>query len=196
MIVRGKTKVSAFVNLVEAKLRFFWEMRNQLVHGYRLEQKHYMYVSDHAIEQIEQIHDELITPQTVGEVVPVQMSSAQVTDTLQETFAYMRTQWLNYLPIYDGQQLIGVLSFQDMMLRVNDRSEQGDIDMSQVTIADIRTQRVVEYTHIPASTSIYDVEHHFVDVDVLLVSETGASDEPVLWLLDARDVLTRKEKRF
>jgi hypothetical protein len=68
MIIRGKYIVSHFVNRFESKLRYFGDLRNQLVHGFRLDNKHYLVVSDHALQEISSIHDELVKPQTLAEM--------------------------------------------------------------------------------------------------------------------------------
>ena len=53
------------MNKFESKLRYFGDLRNHLVHGFRLDNRHYIHVSEHAVQQITFAHDQLTKPQTL-----------------------------------------------------------------------------------------------------------------------------------
>lgn len=101
MITRGKYAVSHFVSRFEAKLRYFGDLRNQLVHGFRLDNKHFLIVSDHALEQITSIHDELTKPKTLQDIFDQKIVSAKQSDSLESVMERMSEEKLKYLPVYD-----------------------------------------------------------------------------------------------
>jgi hypothetical protein len=64
-IAQGRYPVTAFVRKYQHKLKYFGDLRNQVVHGFRLEQHHYLLASDYAVIQIKTIYEHLTKPPTV-----------------------------------------------------------------------------------------------------------------------------------
>ena len=60
----GQYHISHFVRKYEAKFRYFSDLRNQIAHGFRLENKHYVIASDHAVQEITKFNAELQKPKT------------------------------------------------------------------------------------------------------------------------------------
>lgn len=172
MISTSKVSISRFVQQFEDKLRYFGDLRNQLVHGFRLDNRHYLIVSDHAIDQITNIHDELTKPKTVAEIYTEQVIVAQDDHTIADVLAVMKTENLKYMPIVNSDSLQGVLSFQDIIARLVD---QPQIDTQTTKVVDIDVNIYAEYIHIPADQSIYEVQTLFTkheNIEVLLITQT------------------------
>ena len=64
-VARGIYPVSAFVKKFQQKLKYFGDLRNQIVHGFRLDQHHYLLVSEYALDQIKKTYTHLTTPPIV-----------------------------------------------------------------------------------------------------------------------------------
>jgi len=106
IIATGKTSITRFVKSFEAKLRYFGDLRNQLVHGFRLENKHYLVVSDHALHEIQTIHDHLTAPKTIADYTKKEYIIANNTDTIQAVMELMTEHSLSYIPVYDVERLL------------------------------------------------------------------------------------------
>lgn len=190
IIASGQTPVTRFVKSFEDKLRYFGDLRNQLVHGFRLENKHYLIVSDHALDQIQTIHDNLTKPQTLVDISADKQDLiiAQETDMVDSTLQMMSESHLQYMPVYADQQLVWVLSFQDIMRwLVMDKT----IDTSTTTLADVDVTHYTEYAYISADTSIYQVQDMFdsdATIEVLLVTADGTSAHPITSMLSVYDL--------
>jgi hypothetical protein len=67
-LVYGSYSLSPCVRKFHQKLRYFGDMRNQIVHGFHQDHHHYMLVSEYACQQISYIHHELHNPKPILEV--------------------------------------------------------------------------------------------------------------------------------
>ena len=65
MLTNEKYSIHQFVRLYQNKLRYFGDLRNQLVHGFRLENQHYVLASNHAVQEIQKIYQEMKKPTNV-----------------------------------------------------------------------------------------------------------------------------------
>lgn len=187
MITTGKTSISRFVRMFEDKLRYFGDLRNQLVHGFRLENKHYLIVSNHALDEIQSIHDDLTQPQSIASLAQ-QPAIAQQSDLLQPTLQLMSDAGLRYIPVYDSEQLIGVLWFQDIMHWL---VSQDAIDTPTQTVWDVDVTHYAEYRTISSRTSVYEVQEMFEQdtaVEVLLITADSSPDSAIQGMVTIYDL--------
>ncbi len=189
MIVRWKYPQTRYVSSQEAKIRYFWDLRNHLVHGFRLDNKHYIFVSEHALEQITGIHDELIKPQKVKNIFwSNALYVAQKDDNLNDTLAIMRSQKMNYLPVYEWEQFAWVMGFQDMIGRLLDHQQ---IDTKHTAIIDVNIDRDIEFAHIDQDKSIYELEDLFVSTwsEVILITHWWTKDGNLLGVVSLHELV-------
>jgi len=104
MVTRAKTPITQFVRMFEDKLRYFGDLRNQIVHGYRLDQHHYLYVSNYALEQIQQLHDELIKPKTAFSIFQTPVAKLHMENTVKECVSRLHELGKRYAPVFDENQ--------------------------------------------------------------------------------------------
>ena len=188
IIATGKTSITRFVKSFEAKLRYFGDLRNQLVHGFRLENKHYLVVSDHALHEIQTIHDHLTAPKTIADYTKKEYIIANNTDTIQAVMELMTEHSLSYIPVYDVERLLWVLSFQDIMYRLISHTT---IQPSINTLAEVDVTHYSEYDVIWPSTSVYEVQDIFeqqATTQVLLISADGSPDTPMTGMISITDL--------
>lgn len=198
MIVRWSYSISRYVSSQEAKIRYFWDLRNHLVHWFRLDNKHYIFVSDHALSQITSVHDELVKPQKIKDIFESwELFFADTDDSVNDTLSIMRTQKMNYLPVYASSKFLWVLWFQDMIGRLLDQKK---IDTTHATISDVNVDRVIEHAHIAAGKSVYELEDLFEKSwpEVVLITENGWLHEDILWIVSVHELMgknrIKKEK--
>jgi uncharacterized protein Usg len=68
MFMEQAYDISPIVKKYQQKLRYFGDLRNQIVHGFRLDNQHFVVASDHAVDQIQGIYDHLAQPKTIVEM--------------------------------------------------------------------------------------------------------------------------------
>jgi len=92
------------------------------------------------------------------------------------------------MPIMHDNSLLWVLSFQDIIARLVD---QPQIDTHTTKLSDIDINIYVEYKHIAAHQSIYEVQTVFVeheDIEVLLITTSWSIQEPLMWVISVHDL--------
>lgn len=190
MVATGKISISRFVQKVEDKLRYFWDLRNQLVHGFRLDNKHYLVVSDHALEQISALHDELTKPRLATELAHKPLI-AQTIDSLEILVQQLTENKISYLPVSHEDRFTWVLWFQDVLARLNLDKK---VDISELTVWDIDVSSYVEYRFVDKQTNIYQVQDLLSqkDVEVVLITEDGTADSDIVGMISALDKTTYK----
>jgi hypothetical protein len=83
------------------KLKYFGDLRNQVVHGFRLEQHHYLLASDYAVMQIKTIYEHLTKPPTIHTWCTQKIPYARTDTTMQEVITLITQADLPALPIQD-----------------------------------------------------------------------------------------------
>lgn len=162
-------------------------MRNQLVHGFRLDQQHYLIVTDYAVGQITQIHDEMITPRTISEMYDQKVPYVEQDKNLWEVLEYMTKNKVKYLPVYKWKAFIGVLSLQDVTARLLKRKH---VDISKVTVEEVDTEAFAEYEFIRSDKSIYQLHEYFASdkwIEVILANEEGDIGENIASIVSVHD---------
>lgn len=102
IIADGKYKMSNFVKVYQNKLRYFGDLRNQLVHGFRLDNKHYVLASDHAVHEIQTMYEELRQPTSVQQSFGKKVYTCVLEDTLRKVILDMRNNLNTHVPVYDN----------------------------------------------------------------------------------------------
>ncbi len=193
IIGKGWYKISHFVKKFEGKLRYFWDLRNQLVHGFRLDNKHYVIVSDHAIKQISMIHDELTKPQTIAKTSKWDVFHADISDTLEQVIQTMSKDKIHYLPVFDKKDFVWVLSFQDILSWL---SGQNKIDTSKATLADVKVNSYIEHDFVSEEMSVHELKTLFSKKDwaeVILATPSGKEGEEISALVSVYDLVQMKD---
>lgn len=73
-----------------------------MVHGFRMDQHHYLQVSDFAVEQIAAVYEHLTHPKTITELFGADgVYTCQIDQPLSEVLTLMYTHKLTHIPIYD-----------------------------------------------------------------------------------------------
>ena len=189
MLLTKKTKIRSFVKKSESKLRYFGDLRNHLVHGFRLDNRHYIHVSEHAVKQITTIHDELTKPQTLIESVHDTIILAQLGDPLDAVLAMMKEQSLQYLPVYQESVFLWILSFSDILAwLVNEKI----VDTHEMTIEDVDIGYATEYVFVDGNTSVYELPDILAsqeNAEVVLATEVGTEGKKIRALLSVHELI-------
>lgn len=195
-IADGGYPQSKFVRLYQNKLRYFGDLRNQLVHGFSLENKHYVVASDYAVEQVKWVFKELTSPQTVSDLFTGEVYCVVLHDSLKEVIEVMRNELNTHVPVYDSEwAFVEMLSESTIAYWVADAGHES-IDLSALTVADIPLENTNDtFVFVEQSRSVYEIETLFAQsfaekkrLGAVFITEKGNNKEPITGIITAMDL--------
>lgn len=191
-ISQKQLPVTSFVSRYQEKLKYFWDLRNQLVHGFRLENKHYVLASDYAVEQIKIVYEEVRNPTMVRTLCTKPLYTCVTTDTVQTVVGKMKRLGVSHVPLFDEKwALIDVLSERALAYTLMKETDKKPIRIWDISLKDDND----EYQIISTETSLYHVEDYFAQamkqgktLGCLLVTQTGDATGEVLGIITINDL--------
>jgi hypothetical protein len=189
-VSQGRYPVSSFVRKYQHKLKYFGDLRNQVVHGFRLEQHHYLLASDYAVEQIKTIHEHLTKPPTIQNSCLRDIPSITVASSLQEAISLLTEADLPALPVKNAEGIyVDTLFLKQIVTAALQPS------FLEQSVASCLTSSSSQALFMPADASIYEIEGLFSMTraddkhnELVRVTTTGHPDEPILWIITAADL--------
>lgn len=107
-------------------------------------------------------------------------------DSISEAFDLMKDTNVRHLPVVDNdQQLVGILSERDLLLRANYDTVSGEIDFPELTVADAMVASIVSCS---PTTTIADVAAIFVKEKIDCMPVLGARSK-LVGLITSSDIL-------
>jgi predicted transcriptional regulator len=186
----GDFSISAIVHRYETKLRYFGDMRNQLVHGFRIDKRHYVVASDHAVQQIQSLYEEMRHPKTVVDAYQRKVYTCRLEDSLEEVIDTMKAELYTHVPVYDKKgKFVEMLSESTIAYRLGDKFDQTDhIDLDGLSVKDVPLENSNDqFLFVDKSTSVYDIEQYFLKyasnhkrLGAIFVTENGQQDQPII----------------
>lgn len=198
VIADGRYNITNFVRTYQNKLRYFGDLRNQLVHGFRLENKHYVLASDYAVEEIKKIYEELREPTSVKQIFGREVYTCTLEHALREVIIVMRKELNTHVPVYDMEgKFVEMLSESTIAYWVADQiGDDGEIHLADIKVGDVPLENTNdEFVFVQESKSIYDIEQLFAQtlqkkkrLGAVFVTEHGSSDELITGVVTAMDI--------
>lgn len=107
-------------------------------------------------------------------------------DTIAEAFEIMKDANIRHLPVVDSdEQLVGVISERDLLLRANFDIQSGDIDFPEQSVADAMVTNLISCT---PTTTIADVAATFVKEKIDCMPVLSARGK-LVGLITSSDIL-------
>jgi CBS domain-containing protein len=107
-LVNAAAKINPAIEEYANDLWEFAELRNALIHSARGEI--IAEVSDTAISLLKEVQKKIISPPTAFSVASKPVYACQINDSLLEKIRVMKEKLFTHVPVYDGNEFIGVLS--------------------------------------------------------------------------------------
>lgn len=195
-VADGTYPQSKFVRLYQNKLRYFGDLRNQLVHGFSLEHKHYVVASDYAVKQVERVLQELTSPQTVSDLFTGAVYSVTLEDSLKEVILAMRNELNTHVPVYDVQgAFVEMLSESTIAYWIADSADSA-VAINTVKVGDVPLENTNDtFVFVEQSRSIYEIETLFAQsfakkkrLWAVFITENGDSAEKITGIITAMDL--------
>lgn len=197
-VADGQYAISRFVRTYQNKLRYFGDLRNQIVHGFTIEKKHYVVASDYAVEQIRAVFEEMSKPKSIGDIFTRSVYTCRLSDPLKSVIASMRDNLNTHVPVYDElEQFVEMLSESTIAYRLADQmNANGTAHIEHAIVGDVPLENTNDFfVFQPAATSIYEVEELFAKnfeekkrLWAVFITPSGIVDEPIEWIITAMDL--------
>jgi len=170
-IAQGRYPVTAFVRKYQHKLKYFGDLRNQVVHGFRLEQHHYLLASDYAVKQIKNIYEHLTKPPTVHDCCLKDIPVVLLDMPLREVIVLLTELDLSALPIRDATGL-----YHDTIFLKEIVAASLLPDFLIHPVQQFLTDSSCQALFMPSDASVYEIESLFSTT-----REEGKQNE-VVWI--------------
>lgn len=197
-VISGGFPASAYTKHCEDKLRYFGDLRNQLVHGFRLDHKHYLLVGDHAIEEISRVWEELKNPASLVTVFGDELTSCHIWESLKEVLIRMRYSQKTHLPVYsESGAFVNVLSESTVAYRLTDfLDSEKSLPLHSMLVGDLNLDNTNDmYMFVAENMSVYEVDALFGQdkkrqkrLWAVCVTHSWAQNEQILTLITALDL--------
>ncbi len=192
MLAEGRYLITSFVKIYQNKLRYFGDLRNQLVHGFRLDNQHYVLASDHAIGEVKSLYEEARSPKTAFSVFAKKVYICKTSDSLKQVISTMKKELNTHVPVYDEQgKFVDMLSESTITYWIADEIDaKGEAHLEQVTVGDVPLGNSNEYhLFVDKEKSVYEIEELFAEehkesegkkrLGAVFITATGSESEPI-----------------
>lgn len=151
------------VSRYKDELHIIRKLRNLLVHEKKTIDYDVAIPSDKIIEQLKMIRQQIIQPATVGEHFSRKVFAFNIDDSLERLLYFINQKHLYQFPIFDKDELAGVISHSGITNWLAHDYSKNSIDFSKVKISDIvaNEDSYYHYEVIKSDTSLFDVEAMF-----------------------------------
>jgi len=191
-IVNWDYSISRFVKLHEFKLKYFWEIRNQITHGIKFDWHTYIQPTEYAISLLEKYANTIKKPPRCWDVLAKHVFTCKFDDKLKRIINIMESNNYSHVPVYDDKnQFVWLLSESNILSRLS----KNNVDLEKVKVWDVDLINDNKYvSFINENVNVYEIDKLFADkkwknekIWILLITKNWSRDEELLWIISAGD---------
>jgi predicted transcriptional regulator len=181
-------------------LRIIGDLRNAVIHQ---REKSYEYLSvplPSVVEALEQIRDQLISPETVYPKFGKPVISFQFKDQIQKVLKTIYEKEYSQFPVYNDNIFQGLITENGITRWLASESFNGvtKIELHDVYVRDLfrKEEQRMNSKFIRRTTSVLDAENFFVQnslLEALLITENGRPNEKILGIITRWDMISKNE---
>lgn len=197
LVIQKGAQWSYVLDQYQSSFLYFWELRNQLVHWFSLNQKHFLEVSEYAVQQIKSLYSWLTAPKTVGEVFAWEVYSCTTNDLLSQVIVTMKSELNTHVPVYHEWVFVEMLSESTIAYRLAEQiTAWVSTIWSWTRIADVSLHNTNDiFAFISEDENVYEVRNRFLKHSAnkkrlwaLFITQHWTQDEKILWVITAMDL--------
>lgn len=197
LIWQEKIALWSFVKKYEQKLKYFWELRNEIAHWFKIDGMHYCTPSYHAVEELRKIKEAIMQPITVTTMFQKQVFVCTTTDLLKDTMIAMKNFGYTHVPVYNEQKIFQWVLTQSAICEwLAYHMQDTTKPLETVRINDVDLQAWIEsHAFIEKDKPLFGVPQLFESIwlqhkilGALLITETGNQNEPLMWIITTYDL--------
>ena len=109
-IIQGQYPISWFVRMYQNVLKYFWELRNIISHGLKVDEYIYAIPTQKAIDKLSDFADKIVSPPLCIEYFRKEVHSVQISDSVKDLLEAIKTYGYTYIPVYDWTKFLWVVT--------------------------------------------------------------------------------------
>jgi CBS domain-containing protein len=191
-IVNWDYSISRFVKLHEFKLKYFWEIRNQITHWIKFDWHTYIQPTEYAISHLEEYVNCIKRPPRCWDLFKKNVFVCKDTDNLKDIIKTMEGNNYSHVPVYNWKnEFLWLLSETNILTRLTDY--KAEIENAKVwDVKLINSKNYVKF--ISEKVTVYEIDRLFAEKKekdeklwILLITENWYKNEPITWIISAWD---------
>lgn len=197
MVDMGK-KINSVVFLYKDDLKDLADLRNAIIHDKDYPEFVIAEPHDSVVEKVERIVRDLQKPLRVIPLFEKSVMTFQLNNEIRDILKSIRIHNYSKFPVYDGQAFIGLLTDRGISKWLAHHSDL-TVSLKQISAFDLLCHEVSEknYHFVDKTHTVYDLKALYYDhhekygsrLEAILVTESGASNEPLLGMATPFDIL-------
>ena len=181
--------ISHYIRQHQYLLKFFWEVRNHISHGIKIDGQTFTTPSKHAISRISQCRDIIVSPPTAQDFFYKEVQTVNNMDSLSHILKHSLTS--THVPVYSAWKISGFINEKLIARRsIMQVLNWEIIDIDKLDISDLDIQSQIEhYKFIHPETNIHSILHQFIDaknnkkiLNAIIISDTLDIDWSIKWI--------------
>ena len=195
-MVEKASKSDKAVRRLRGQLKDFGELRNFVVHEYRRDQPTAS-PSAHAVERLQAIRDELLSPPRLIDLFRHQVETCSPTDPVGSAARKMHDGSFSQLPVYEGDRLVGLLTAETVARWLASRlaGGLGLLEEEAVEIVMRHEEGTHAFTVMGREATVEDALAAFDDhlhsgksLDAIILTHNGRGTERPLGIVTVSDM--------
>ena len=195
-MVEKAAKSDKGVRRLRGQLKDFGELRNFVVHEYRRDQPTAS-PSAHAVERLQAIRDELLSPPRLIDLFRQQVETCAPTDPVGAAARKMHDGSFSQLPVYEGDRLVGLLTAETVARWLASRlaGGLGLLEEESVEVVMRHEEGTHTYVVMDRDATVEDAFTAFDDhlrsgksLDAIILTHSGGETERPLGIVTVSDM--------
>lgn len=198
IIIWGKFSISRFVKIYQNDLKYFWELRNHISHGLKVDEYIYAIPTQRAIDKLAEFVEKIVSPPLCIDFFRKEVHSVHIQDSLKDLLEAMKHYGYTHVPVYsETEEFLWVVTESWILQRLSEQMiDDNYIDISKVRIEHIFISKSnKDFVFASSNINIYEADEIFTikkkkgrGLWALFITENGTSAEPIIGMISWNDV--------
>ena len=197
-ISEWKFAISWFVRLHLSELKYFWELRNHIAHGLKVDEYLYAIPTDRAISKLSEFIEKIVEPPLCIDYFRKEVYCVHLWDKVSEVLKNIKSDWYTYIPVYnDGEDFLRVITESGILQRISEEIlNQNFIDLSKVRVEHLHISTAIkDYLFVSSNINMYQADEIFTTrkrkwkgLWAMFITKNWTSNEKIIWMMSGNDI--------
>jgi len=197
-ISEWKFAISWFVRLHLSELKYFWELRNHIAHGLKVDEYLYAIPTERAINKLSEFVEKIVEPPLCIDYFRKEVYCIHLQDSVAEMLKLMKSEWYTYIPVYsDEEEFLWVVTESWILQWISEQMlDQNFIDLSKVRIEHLHISTAVkDYLFVSSNINMYQADEIFTTrkrkgkwLWAMFITKNWTSQEKIIGMMSGNDI--------
>ncbi len=197
-ISEWKFPISWFVRLHLSELKYFWELRNHIAHGLKVDEYLYAIPTERAIAKLSEFIEKIVEPPLCIDYFRKEVYCVHLDDKVSEVLKNIKSDWYTYIPVYnDSEEFLWVITESWILQWIaNEMLDQNFIDLSKVRVEHLHISTAIkDYMFVSSNINMYQADEIFTTrkrkwkwLGAMFITKNWTSKEKILWIMSWNDI--------